>query len=757
MVKNQLVRKDLQSHVEDHETELQNLSILRLLEHPNITKLLGCYTYRGVHSFLFAEASGGDLYKFLRAPQPNTFLDKSSFLMALAGLASAVANVHTFVVDELPLAYIGCHHDLKPGNVLVEDQRFILSDFGLARLKLPAEGSTTPARVRHGLAVAPECQSLDGTFEKHLVHRASDVWSLGCIMLDVTTYMMHGPDGVTDFEARRNFEMGPFEYSYYHKGTERHPAVDSWIQDLIERGGAPEKLLLTLICRMLRLEPKERPNSTTVERAVIWIALFSISETILDRFTTLCEVHRLHEASVEPWVEKIRFESWMRSLEFATSTSENSEIPTDPPLNFDQFETLHRHLDTLSREIATVLSQTEETNQRVLLPLRRLNTILYDQLPRQVREKALRISEILLLESESLGDLEKTHSGDTSGNLAKVSMLARSKNISRTAELHIPQSSNYMEIVAPTVDKNRLGHHWTGWVEDSDGQRRRVLIDFKSYDDVRLRDKLYARMGEVSELCQSVQDCESVGLLQCRGFFHHDKREAFGLVYNFPIDPDGLRRDDNDPTTLYQHMRDKKVAKPILKCRFQMAYRLAQSLSEVHKIGWIHKGLSSSDVILFPQSRSTILPQDHQYLVGFRHSRPDEGMSFTEGPPPDEEIKAYQHPQYLEEEKRYFIHYDYYSLGMVLLEIGMWLPLKDLVQKHLSANPAQIRKKVLQDRVPLLGHSMGGIYQSVVEACLGDGFAAGEEKGTSEGNRRSQLQFEANVLNQLSRLASLDI
>ncbi|KAF9771363.1 hypothetical protein IL306_010990 [Fusarium sp. DS 682] len=171
----QLVRKDLQSHVEDYETELQNLAILKLLEHPNISKLLGCYTYRGVHSFLFSEASGGDLYQFLRSPRPNTFPSKSSFLVALAGLASAVASVHNFVVDKLPLAYIGCHHDLKPGNILVEDQRFILSDFGLARLKLPTEGSTTPARVRHGFSIAPECQNLGRTFEKHLVHRSSDV------------------------------------------------------------------------------------------------------------------------------------------------------------------------------------------------------------------------------------------------------------------------------------------------------------------------------------------------------------------------------------------------------------------------------------------------------------------------------------------------------------------------------------------------------------------------------------------------------
>ncbi|KAK7943797.1 kinase-like protein [Apiospora aurea] len=65
---------------------------------------------------------------------------------------------------------------------------------------------------------------------------------------------------------------------------------------------------------------------------------------------------------------------------------------------------------------------------------------------------------------------------------------------------------------------------------------------------------------------------------------------------------------------------------------------------------------------------------------------------------------TYQHPQYLEEDKRYFIQYDYYSLGMVLLEIGIWSPLQDVVRKYLTADPKKIREKVLQDRVPLLGH-----------------------------------------------------
>lgn len=131
----------------DHNEELENLSLLKLLHHPSIVELLGCYTLRGTTSFLFPKASGRDLYNFLRAPRSNEFPDSNTFLVALAGLASAVAGVHNFVTDE-KLTQIGYHHDIKEGNVLVEKGQFILSDFGLARFKDVDEDSSTEFKIR---------------------------------------------------------------------------------------------------------------------------------------------------------------------------------------------------------------------------------------------------------------------------------------------------------------------------------------------------------------------------------------------------------------------------------------------------------------------------------------------------------------------------------------------------------------------------------------------------------------------------------
>jgi serine/threonine protein kinase len=53
---------------------------------------------------------------------------------------------------------IGCHQDLKPGNILVDGDTFLLADFGLSRFKESIEGSYTSYKSVGGYYVAPECE-----------------------------------------------------------------------------------------------------------------------------------------------------------------------------------------------------------------------------------------------------------------------------------------------------------------------------------------------------------------------------------------------------------------------------------------------------------------------------------------------------------------------------------------------------------------------------------------------------------------------
>jgi hypothetical protein len=78
---------------------------------------------------------------------------------------------------------------------------------------------------------------------------------------------------------------------------------------------------------------------------------------------------------------------------------------------------------------------------------------------------------------------------------------------------------------------------------------------------------------------------------------------------------------------------------------------------------------------------------------------------------------AFQHPEYLRRPTRYCPEFDYYSLGMVLLEIGFWKPLNKMTEE-IRGSHEDVLSELLRSRLPRLGQYMGVIFRDVVEACL---------------------------------------
>jgi hypothetical protein len=112
--------------------------------------------------------------------------------------------------------------------------------------------------------------------------------------------------------------------------------------------------------------------------------------------------------------------------------------------------------------------------------------------------------------------------------------------------------------------------------------------------------------------------------------------------------------------------------------------------------------------------------------------------------------------------QKYKREYDYYSLGMVLLEIGLWFPLSGLMRKH--AEWRQLDAKAFADRVrreycPQLGSFVGSVYRDVVADLL-DGGSWGESQGPGEEldeqgetipEVMQTVEFQTRILGQLGR------
>jgi hypothetical protein len=79
----------------------------------------------------------------------------------------------------------------------------------------------------------------------------------------------------------------------------------------------------------------------------------------------------------------------------------------------------------------------------------------------------------------------------------------------------------------------------------------------------------------------------------------------------------------------------------------------------------------------------------------------------------------HRHPKSLNGISRqpYCKSYDIYSLGLILLEIGVWKVLQTYHKPHYSAERFR-EKVVVQNLVPNLGSKTGKLYREAVERCL---------------------------------------
>jgi hypothetical protein len=98
---------------------------------------------------------------------------------------------------------------------------------------------------------------------------------------------------------------------------------------------------------------------------------------------------------------------------------------------------------------------------------------------------------------------------------------------------------------------------------------------------------------------------------------------------------------------------------------------LCASLLEFHTAGWLQRSINTSNVAFFYSKGSAWDPQNF-YFLGYSYSRPTDSSAHTEGPLDAEFCSYYYHPHYLRKTQRFRSQYDYYPLGIVLLEISLW-------------------------------------------------------------------------------------
>lgn len=164
--------------------------------------------------------------------------------------------------------------------------------------------------------------------------------------------------------------------------------------------------------------------------------------------------------------------------------------------------------------------------------------------------------------------------------------------------------------------------------------------------------------------------------MDCLGAFHDPRQPSFEVVYASPCE-------NTTPIRLNKLVRHGKKYEvyPDLNEKLSLATILVASVQSLHTSGWVHKNISSLNIIFFLKSArdwSTLNMRD-PYMIGFDHSRKDGDGEYSQGPRL-QGSKEYLHPHYRQEITCYKRSYDYYALGLVLLEIGTWTSLSEIYE-----------------------------------------------------------------------------
>ena len=145
------------------------------LSHPNICRVYDAGEIDGTAFITMDFVDGTPLSRQIGSVP----LQSVSEVLRIAGMiASAIAHAHAHGV---------IHRDLKPGNILLDEQRTpFVTDFGLARRLVPAEGTRI---TQEGLLIGTPAyispEQVRG--QQDLVGVASDIYSFGVVLFQMLT------------------------------------------------------------------------------------------------------------------------------------------------------------------------------------------------------------------------------------------------------------------------------------------------------------------------------------------------------------------------------------------------------------------------------------------------------------------------------------------------------------------------------------------------------------------------------------------
>ncbi|PSN68832.1 kinase-like protein [Corynespora cassiicola Philippines] len=203
----------MKDHLGNFENEAKMLRIFSG-RHDHLITLLMTFTLDGCESLLFpwAECDLEIFWKKTPAPYSDTTMKMDPETIEwmseqIVGIISALHGIHCPPHLNSEEKKFARHGDIKPENIFwfpsnnQSKGMLVIGDFGISSIHGNKSKSNVPNKA---LPVTPDYRPPECDQEGGVISRAFDIWTLGCLLMEMVCWALGGRSMIEDFDKERS-------------------------------------------------------------------------------------------------------------------------------------------------------------------------------------------------------------------------------------------------------------------------------------------------------------------------------------------------------------------------------------------------------------------------------------------------------------------------------------------------------------------------------------------------------------------------
>lgn len=260
-----------------------------------------------------------------------------------------------------------------------------------------------------------------------------------------------------------------------------------------------------------------------------------------------------------------------------------------------------------------------------------------------------------------------------------------------------------------------------------------VLVEFSPILLQIQNSLVLPKKGRLQLICQTLQRLvenarvSHLGLLKFLGYFVDMTYSRYAFVYQmrgdtFPITSQPSNTMQPKPlVSLLHSAEDHHDPVPNLETRFRLAYNLVLAVLHLRSQNIVHGNINSNNILMFPGTEVSNSGNVDTHAADLRHPYLTCLVQIdgeTKNAPPEPlSSSMYRHPddrRNIDDQSAWA--YDLYSLGLVLLEIGLWTPISRFWK--MKYTNAMFKSRIENVYIKKLAAKCGGAFLQTVQLCL---------------------------------------